>query len=102
MGSAVATHAVATHADTAPRARCPRQCLRHLRMWDSNGITASHSNAYWSMKSSRALKDQVLSTCSVSAGLRASARARTHAHAHAARCPMPDVRAHAETRRSGR
>jgi hypothetical protein len=27
-------------------------------MWDSNGITATHSNAYWQSKSSRAIKDQ--------------------------------------------
>jgi hypothetical protein len=43
----------------SPPALCHRQCLRHLRMWDSNGITASHSNAYWQAKSARATKDMV-------------------------------------------
>jgi hypothetical protein len=38
-------------------ARPPRQSLRHLKMWDSDGITATHSNAYWQAKSSKALRD---------------------------------------------
>ena len=35
----------------------PRQSLRHLRMWDSDGTTATRSNAYWQAKSSKALRD---------------------------------------------